>query len=254
MKRAVLLALLFLLSAPVLVMAQEEDTIVDMPYVDKNITYRDPRISVEVFFNTAFHYLRSPAWLYEEPARYPTSWTYGGGLLFSKYFREFRLSVGISYTELVFKHRFQVTQGFIRDKINYLQIPVMLSYGIKWVHPFLGCIVSKPYEYNNVADTGLRNEINKATWFPSQGNTTPPDFDIQHKFLWSASIFGGICFKIPLAHFLNLNITPYYAYRTSIDVLVANMEPSHQQTLFDGHSSTGVQLGFEFVFFNAARE
>jgi hypothetical protein len=243
------LLLLSLLACCALDTAAQDTIPVTTPPAE-DLGYRDPRFSVELYFNSFYPLVHSPEWLaYQSRIRYSNAWSYGGGILLSKFFHDMRVSAGIGYSKFGYRHKYETTTDFSNDRIEYLHIPLMFSYTRGMFNPVIGCVFSKPYQYNNINDTLLRYEINKMTWFPTSTSTVPPDNDINCRFGWSASIFTGLTIKVPLTRFLNLSTMAYYSYKTAGDVFVSNTDsPENRQTLYDGHSSVGISIGFEFVF------
>ncbi len=209
----------------------------------------DRRFSAELFFNPCYYVLHSPDWLYDDRFRYTESWSMGGGLLLSKYFHDIRLAAGIAYGRLEYRHRFETSADYQYDVVESLQIPVYISYGKGIFNPMLGVVISKAYNFNHVNSDLLRKEVNTLTWFQGSGPVIPPDKPLYHRYEWNATLMAGISLKFRLVRFFRLNVTPYYAFRTRPDVYISTDDPpAHNETLNQGRSLFGIQLGMEFVF------
>jgi len=219
---------------------------------DSTNIFKDKRFSVELFVDYPLYFLHSPDHLYSTRIKYNNYWNYGGGILISKYFRSIKLETGFYYSTCNYYHKFQTTSSSIIDKIDYWNIPIVVSVKVWRFSPFLGVVISKPFHYNNLDNEILRKEINTLNYHPSPGGGPgPSNNNLNMYFLSSTSLLVGLSYNQKVYNSLYLNVKLSYSYKSFEDVFMyaGPLQPA-ETSFVEGRSSIYFNFGVEYVFFN----
>ncbi len=213
---------------------------------DPNIL-RDKRFSAELFFHLPYYYIHS----YENQSsgkHIKNTFNYGGGVLISKYFGIIKLTTGFYLSTCNYYHELSLEKITLIDKISYWNIPITLSVKIWRFRPFLGVVITNPFNYNNAHNLKLQEEINMENYSPSPWSSgSTPNNSLNINYFCNTSLLVGLAYNQKLTGSLFLNIKFSYAYKANNDVYLGDKQG---RCLFDEHSSIYFDLGLEYIFNN----